>query len=122
MYKQPLLLCVDDSKPALAIRQKVLETRGYQVLTAHNSGEALILFQTFTVDLVIADHLLGGELGTELAALMKQIDPHVPIVLLAGMPPESMRNIDCYIQKGEPTERMLLIIGDLLSRSLHGVG
>ncbi|GAC1652876.1 MAG: hypothetical protein NVS9B15_13450 [Acidobacteriaceae bacterium] len=51
--KKPILLCVDDEQPTLSLRKVVLEKRGYEVLTAVNSAEALSLFRTRMVSMVI---------------------------------------------------------------------
>ncbi|GAC1646371.1 MAG: response regulator [Acidobacteriaceae bacterium] len=111
-----VVLCVDDEQPGLSLRKVVLEKCGYEVLTASNSSEALTLFQAHKVSMVIADHLLGNESGIELAGKLKRISPEIPIVLLAGAPPERMENIDCFILKGEPISYVLDILKDLLER------
>ncbi len=111
-----LLLCVDDEKPALTLRKLVLERTGYRVLVAENSAEALELFKSNPVSLVLADHLLGSESGLLLARDLKRLKPQVPIVLLSGMAPESMENLDCFIWKGEEPKQILRILDDLLNR------
>lgn len=114
------LLCVDDEAPALALRKMVLERNGYTILTAANTQQAIELFKAHAVDLVVSDHLLGGELGTELAAELKRLKPKVPIILLAGAPPESLTNIDAFFLKGEPVERLLALFRALLARPTQG--
>lgn len=114
--KPPLLLCVDDEKPALSLRKLVLEHNGFCVLVAENSAQALELFRDHPVALVMADHLLGSESGLQLAAELKRLKPHIPVVLLSGMPPDSMDNIDCFISKGEEPRIVFSILRDLLRR------
>ncbi len=116
LTRKPLLLCVDDEKPALTIRKMVLEKNGFDVVTATNSVEALEVFRTHAISLVMADHLLGHESGLELAAALKRLNPFIPIVLLSGLPPDSMDNLDCFICKGEGPSHVISILRDLLSR------
>ena len=52
----------------------------------------------------------------ELAGKIKRIKPHVPVVIYSGAPIPTMQNVDCFIQKGEPVERFLSIINDLVKR------
>jgi CheY-like chemotaxis protein len=111
------ILCVDDGKPALTLRKVVLEQNGYRVLIAETCAQALQLFQTNRVNLVLTDHLLATESGLELAAAIKRINPKVPIVLFSGMPPAEMNNVDCFILKSEPIETTLRILHDLLKRA-----
>ena len=112
----PTILCVDDGQPALTLRKTILEQNGYAVLTAESCARALELFQAHSVNLVIADHMLKGENGADLAAQIKQLRPTIPIVMLSGAPPEKMHNLDCFIQKTEPVSHMLAMVRDLLQR------
>jgi two-component system C4-dicarboxylate transport response regulator DctD len=113
---KPLLLCVDDEKPALTLRKMVLEQNGYNVLTAIDCHAALDIVQKNAVSMVISDHMLGAESGIDLAADIKRLDPHIPIVILAGFPPDSMANVDCFILKGEDPRKILRILRDMLSQ------
>jgi DNA-binding response OmpR family regulator len=101
----------------LTLRNAILEQEGYAVLTAETCAAALKLFRHNPVDLVIADHMLKGESGSDLAARIKRLKPDVPVVMLSGSPPETMNNVDCFIEKGEPTSHILAIVRDLMQRS-----
>ena len=94
----------------------VLEQSGYSVLTAGNCAEALAICERHAVSLVITDHLLEHESELDLIADLKRLQPQLPVVMLSGMPPESMDNIDCFICKGEPIRSALSILRDLLNR------
>lgn len=54
-----LLLVVDDERSGLYFRKLILEHAGHSVLSATNVEEAMQLFRSNAVDLVITDHLLG---------------------------------------------------------------
>jgi FixJ family two-component response regulator len=49
----------------------------------------------------MADSLLRGSSGINLARQMKRAKPKVPIVMLSGDPPEHLGHVDCYINKAE---------------------
>jgi len=112
------LLCIDDDQAVLHIRKLVLESAGYSVLVAGDSATAMELFASSAVDLVISDHLLRGDTGTELAAVMKRLKPGVPIVIVSGLldTPEGMEHADLFIAKTDPPPEVLRKIADLLNR------
>ena len=62
-----LILAVDDEKSGLYFRKLILEHAGHSVLSATNVEEAMQLFRSNAVDLVITDHLLGRKTGAEMA-------------------------------------------------------
>lgn len=104
-----LILCVDDEKPCLELRKLVLEKQGYKVLIATNAEEAMKIFCSNGIDLVMLDYLLVGHLGTEVAAKMKKVKPQVKIALLTGLAetPAGTETMDAIIYKGDsPTEVM----------------
>lgn len=111
------ILCVEDEESALTLRKTILEQNGFFVLAAHTAAQALALFRANPIGLVIADHMLRGESGLALAAEIKRLKPTVPIVMLSGATPESMNDIDCFIQKTEPISSVLAIVHDLIGRS-----
>lgn len=113
---KPRILCIDDSESQLWLRTQVLEKDGYSVLSATTAEKALHLLRNNPVSVIVSDHMLGGMTGTELAAECKKIKPKVPVVLYSGAPPSTMRNVDCFILKGQPTSEFLTIIRDLVKR------
>jgi hypothetical protein len=60
--------------------------------------------------------MLRGATGTEIAAKMKQIRPDVPIIIHSGTNPDSMKNVDVFINKDVPTANFLAIIRDVFHR------
>jgi CheY-like chemotaxis protein len=81
-----------------------------------DAASALQSLREAPVCLVLSDHMLRGTTGVELAQQMKSIKPGVPIVLYSGTPPDTLRGIDCFINKGEPVAEFLSIIQDLIKR------
>jgi len=54
--RKKLVLCIDDDKKALHARKPVLETAGYNVLTASSGRIGLRLLERHPVQLVILDY------------------------------------------------------------------
>ena len=114
---RPLILVVEDEAKALSIRQKVLEQDGYDVIGVTGAAEALSALREYRVCATIADHMLSGTTGVELAKKMKKLKPSVPIVLFSGSLPERLDGVDVYINKGESTVDFLRIMRDVVDRS-----
>jgi len=113
------ILCIDDEENQLALRKLMLERAGYRVLTAESPAEAIALFGSDTVDLVIVDYYMPGMNGLALAReILRQ--KKLPIVVLsayAELPGESIGTADTWIMKGTASEELLRKIAELLSRS-----
>lgn len=111
-----LILHVEDNQPQLACLKNILEGGGFAVLQASTAEEALQLMRDTPVSLVLADHMLGGSTGTSLAVQIKTLKPSVPVVLHSGEPPPSLRNIDGFINKGEPSGTLVTFLRELVER------
>jgi len=118
----PIILCVDDDATGLHFRQLILEEKGYKVLLATSAQQGMEVFQSNPVDLVVSDHLMGRAMGTEMAAALKRLRPHVPIIILSGSssPPEGTENADAYVCKSEGPEALLNRISALLASAAAG--
>jgi len=111
-----LVLCVDDELVGLSVRRILLERSGYTVLTASNGVEGLHLFREQPVEAVILDYSMPGMQGAEIASLMRQSKPEVPILLLSaylGLPNEVTGLVDIYMTKGEGAPVLLEKLGSL---------
>ena len=105
-----IVLCVDNEVEPLNLRKAMLEMHGYSVLMAANAEEALMLFDSAEVDVVLTDHLLTkGQTGTALAAEMRRRKPHVPIAIYSGVAqvPDDMDKADVFITKLVTPEELL---------------
>lgn len=111
-----LILHVEDDKPQLDCLKGVLEGSGFAILQANTAAEALQLTRDTPISLVLADHMLGGSSGAELAGQIKVLKPTVPVVLHSGTPPPTMRHIDGFINKGEPTGTLVNFLRELVER------
>lgn len=105
MRPRKTILCVDDNEQALSVRKFMLETRGYRVLTAHTSAEALELFGSGNIDLVLSDLLMPQMDGNELVRRIKELAPEVPTIILSGSVKnfERASSADAFLPKGACT-------------------
>lgn len=115
-FSRPLILCIEDEPIHLTLRKKVLERDGYEVIGATTAADALKTLSEAPVCAVIADHMLRGTTGTELAKEMKKIKSYVPIILFSGAVPQHLNDVDVYVNKGEPTAFFLGIVRDVVQR------
>ena len=86
--KEPVVLVVDDEKPLREFVRRNLEARHYQVLTASNGLEALALFNTSKVDLVILDLMMPHLDGLETTRRIRE-SSETPIIILTALGEES---------------------------------
>ncbi|RME89869.1 MAG: DNA-binding response regulator [Anaerolineae bacterium] len=82
--KHPIVLVVDDEKPLRDFVRRNLEVRGYHVLTASNGLEALAVFRSQPVDLVILDIMMPHLDGLETTRRIRQ-ESTVPIIILTAL-------------------------------------
>lgn len=88
MINAPTVLVVDDEKSLRDFVRKNLEIRNYKVLTASNGLEALAIFNTEKVDLVIVDIMMPHLDGLETTRRIRQTSI-VPILILTALGEES---------------------------------
>lgn len=78
------VLVVDDEKPLRDFMRRNLEVRGYNTITASNGLEALAIFTTHNVDLVIMDVMMPRMDGLETIRRIRQ-NSLVPIIVLSAL-------------------------------------
>lgn len=116
-----LILSVDDDSTLLCSRHKLLSSEGYGVISANDGAQALQLFGSNPVDLVLLDFSLPVLNGCQVAEAMKEYEPEVPIIMVSGadVPEKSLAPVDRYVRKGENPEVLLTAIGDLVPSSIR---
>ncbi len=119
MRRKPLILWVGDASSVLKDRQMLLEEDGYRVLTATSGNDALQVFASNPVDLVLFDqHMPQMNDGGVTAIHMRACKPDVPIALLScdeQPPPGALETIDVFISRAEPITSLLEKVDYLLS-------
>jgi CheY-like chemotaxis protein len=113
----PLVLCIDDERIGLRVRKLLLERAGYRVLTAPDGPAGLALFDAEPVQVVLLDYSMPGMHGGEVAAVMKERKPDVPILLLSayvGLPAEITNLVNGYLTKADDAPTLLAKVRNLL--------
>jgi len=122
MRRKPLILCVGDTSSVLKDRQMLLEEDGYRVLTATGGKDALQVFASNPVDLVLFDQYMPQMNNRDVTAVhMRACKPDVPIALLScdeEPRPGALETIDAFISRTEPITSLLEKVDYLLSLRL----
>ena len=98
------VLVVDDEAMFRNSLAKLLLKRGFHALEADGAGTALALLRdsNHNVDLILADLVMPGTNGLELAQRIRELKPHVKIVFMSGYPPNGFDMTDIlphFLQK-----------------------
>jgi CheY-like chemotaxis protein len=113
------ILCIDDHLNGLIGRKMLLENDGYKVLEATGGDEGLKLFLSQPVDAVVLDYQMPGMNGDVVAAKMKRVKSHVPIMLLSAygpLPHRKLQAVDTFLSKSQPPKILLSTLQDLLDK------
>ena len=78
------ILIVDDEEMQRNMLQGFLEKQGFQTLTASGGKQALALFETHPVQLVLMDHRMEDMNGDEVLAKMKALSPLVKAIMITA--------------------------------------
>jgi CheY-like chemotaxis protein len=79
----------------------------------------LKLFLQHAVDAVVLDYQMPGMNGDIVAAKMKRINSHVPIMLMSAygpLPKHKLRFVDTFLSKSQPPAILLSTLQTLVSR------
>jgi PAS domain S-box-containing protein len=80
-----VILLAEDEERVRRAGQEILESLGYQVLTAENGREALKVYQSADrIDLVLTDMVMPEMGGKELVQELHKIAPHVMVLAITG--------------------------------------
>ncbi len=91
--KKDRILWADDEIDLLRAYVFFLEEKGYEVVTANNGKDAVDLCQKETFDIIFLDENMPGLSGLETLALIKDIDPNVPMVMITKNEEENIMNM-----------------------------
>ena len=91
--KKDRILWADDEIDLLKPYILFLEEKGYEVVTATNGKDAVDLCQNDKFDIIFLDENMPGLSGLETLALIKDIDPDVPMVMITKSEEENIMNM-----------------------------
>ena len=92
MAKNGTLLWIDDEIELLRAHILFLKGKDYEVDTASNGRDALDRCRECNYDLILLDENMPGLTGLETLALIKEIHPTVPVVMVTKSEEENIMN------------------------------
>jgi CheY-like chemotaxis protein len=111
------ILLVEDSEPGIIQMKDILECSGYQLLVAHNGGEALGIVAQNIPDAIILDLMMPGIDGFEVLKTLREAEStaQIPVLILTAkhITKEELNflkrnNVHQFIQKGDVNRNELL--------------
>ena len=114
-----MLLVVDDDDLARNVTARMLMTAGYLVLTAASGDDALRIVEddrARAVELVIADVIMPGMNGPEVAERLRRTSSAPPVLFMSGaiVPPVAPSFPGRYLQKPFSEQDLLQQVHQLL--------
>jgi len=101
------VLCVENHIEYLDALKCMLETAGYEVLSATTGSQGLSILMKQLIHGVLLEYDLPDATGSSVRAEMKRIKPEVPVLLFAGVgsqTPFLLRFFDSYLRNAERPE------------------
>jgi DNA-binding response OmpR family regulator len=115
----PTILCIDDDPKILELQANILQTSGYEVLSAADGPAGIALAMEHTVDAVVLDFMMPGMHGGQVAEVLLRERPAVPIVMCTGFfdaVPEWLRWFAAgVVQKGDGPGALLALLQGLIA-------
>jgi two-component system, response regulator FlrC len=115
------ILVVDDDPLIVDLLSRILQRRGYGVLTADCAQQARDIFELNQVELVISDIQMPDLDGLALTRHLKTVAPRLPVLLMTGDRTRyddidaSMAGADGFITKPFTTVVLLALVSSLIS-------
>ncbi len=115
------ILIVDDEEELLAVNSMLLESAGYQVVTADSMAAAIAELKKQEFNLLLSDIVMPNGSGLQLAAYVQQNYPELPVQLISGFADESMieqessrQFYESRLQKPVKTSILLTKVAELI--------
>ncbi len=114
MASNNTVLCIHPEPAQL----NLLRENGYELVTATNGRDGLQLFMSRPVDAIVIEYHPGLSDGSVVAAEIKQVNPQVPIVMLAensDVPDDAFRSVDALVTKSDGAHFLLATLHFVLN-------
>jgi CheY-like chemotaxis protein len=114
------ILWVDDEIESLQSQKLFLENKGYQVHTLTNGFDAIDYVKENTPDVVLLDESMPGITGLETLAKIKEVNHHIPVVMITKNETEDIMDeaigsqISDYLIKPVNPNQVLLSLKKIL--------
>lgn len=84
MSDRKRILIIDDEPTALDLLRRILEMKGYEVLSAVDGQEGIMRFRYQPCDLVITDMVMPVKGGLQTILDLRQEAPELPVIAISG--------------------------------------
>lgn len=117
------VLVIDDEENIRDILTDILDSGGYDVVTAEDGQEGIYQFENSSFDLVLTDLGLPGMSGYEVAETIKRKSPKMPVGLVTGWGPNLDRKkigpkgVDIVLSKPFKFDQVLQMVAHALGKT-----
>ncbi len=116
------VLLVEDEDNIREPAVEILESRGYQVIAAHDAAQALALAEEHAgpIHILVTDVVMPGLSGSQLAGQLTQRLPGLRVLYISGYPEDSISHHgvlnpeQCFLQKPFPPGQFLEKLREVL--------
>jgi CheY-like chemotaxis protein len=109
------ILFVDDHELLARVSCQILQRQGYNADYAFNATDALAKFERDKFDMLVTDYHMEGMNGLELAKVVRQKSPSLPVIVVTGVAPmEKSDEVDAWVGKPDMFPALLDKINLLL--------
>jgi DNA-binding NtrC family response regulator len=101
------VLCVENHVEYLDALKCMLETAGYEVVSATTGSQGVSMLMKHPIQGVLLEYDLPDATGAAVRAEMKRVKPDVPVLLFAGIgsqTPFLLRFFDSYLRNADRPE------------------
>lgn len=122
MTEKPSILVVDDEEPIVEVVESYLVKTGYTVYKAHNGKDALAVFHSRPLSLILLDLMLPDISGEDVCRTIRKTS-RVPIIMLTAKVEEEniLKGLDLgaddYVTKPFSPRQLMARVGALLRRT-----
>lgn len=121
------ILVVDDEPKIVEVVQSYLENSGYEVYTAYNGRQALVVFEKVDLSLIILDLMLPDISGEDICKTIRK-KSRVPIIMLTAKSAEDdlLNGLDIgaddYVMKPFSPKQLVARVSAVIRRSQDDSG
>jgi hypothetical protein len=116
----PTILLVDDDDRVRKLVHRHLERQGFQLLEAGNPEEAELIAEVYQepIHVLVADVLMPGMTGPQLAERLVRLRPEMKVLFLSGYRHDSLDADSNFLSKPFPASELLRRVHLLLNQSM----
>jgi CheY-like chemotaxis protein len=113
------VLLVDDELSSAEVLALVLAGEGYEVTVAADARQALARLDEAAPDLLVADFMMPGMNGADLARAIRERPryQHIPVLLISGAPESALASYrpryDAFLRKPFGLQQFLSVLQSL---------